>query len=162
MGIPGHSQQLIQRRLTRPMVADGQLTDAEYQIDVDDVAAHASGQGHRRHVVAAGVAPGAETLLDERAGGGHQVRRGAHRVIGPQQPDHGGHSPRRNPAELQRWDPRMHPGFATSARKMDVAVHQPGNDSAALEIALHHAQAPRQFRIFMANPENPFATNQQV
>jgi hypothetical protein len=37
----------------------------------------------------------------------------------------------------------MHSGLSASAGEMDVAVHQSGDDSEALEIAFDHSEALR-------------------
>ena len=58
-----HAEQLVQRRLARAVVADRQLADAEDEVDEHDVAPHAAGGRDRRHVIAAGVAVGAQPLL---------------------------------------------------------------------------------------------------
>src|SRR6185436_13793298 len=59
------AQKLIERRLTRAMVADRELPDADAAVDVRDVAAHAAGQRRERHVVPTGPTPSADALLAE-------------------------------------------------------------------------------------------------
>lgn len=70
MGIGRHAQQLVQGGLTRAVIADRQLADSQDAIDVDDVSAHAAGQGGRRQVVAAGVAKRGHAFGHQAAGRG--------------------------------------------------------------------------------------------
>ena len=65
VGIAGNPEQLVQRGLAGAVVADRQLAHAQNQVDVGDVAPHAAGERRRRHVVAAGIAPGAQPFGDQ-------------------------------------------------------------------------------------------------
>ena len=69
------------------------------RIDVHDVAAHAAGDGHGRKVIAAGVAPGREPLLDQPARGRDQLGGGAGDVVGAEHADDRGDAAQGEPAE---------------------------------------------------------------
>ena len=47
------SQQLVERRLARAVVADRDFADADQRLDEDEVAAHAAGQRRGRNVISA-------------------------------------------------------------------------------------------------------------
>ena len=72
------------------MIAECDLTDAKHPIDVDEVAAHAAGQGRGRQVVAAGVAVRSDSFGAERSRCGDEFSGGADQIVSSQYTNGGG------------------------------------------------------------------------
>ena len=156
------AEQLVERRLAGAVIADRQLAHAEHHVDEHDVEPDAAGGRHRRHVVAAGVAEGAQPFLGEPARHRHQLRRGAHRVVGAEHADRRGHAAGGEPAERERRDPGLRAGLAAAAGEVDVPVDQAGDDPAPAEVHFLDAERAVERRDVTPDPDHPLAGHQQV
>ncbi len=72
VSVARNSQQLVPGRLARAVIGERELADADDRIEIDDVVADAAGQGHRGHVITAGVTPRAEPFVTKGASLGQQ------------------------------------------------------------------------------------------
>ena len=107
----------------------------------DDVAADAAGDRRRRHVVAAGVAPGADALPRLARAPRSPARPGVRTASSvPSTPIAVVTPPRGEPAERERRDAGVRARLAAAAGEVHVAVDEAGNDAAAGEI---DSRAPR-------------------
>ena len=157
-----HAEQLVERRLARAMVADRQLADAEDQVDQDDVQPDAAGGGGGRHVIAAGVAPGAEPLRHQAARHRHQLGGRAHGVVGAEHADRRRDAAEREPGERHRRHPRLGAGLAAPAGQVHVAVDEPGDHPASAEVGFLHRKRAVERRNVLAGPEHSLPRHQQV
>ena len=128
------AQQLVESRLAGAMVADRQFADADDGFHEHDVVAHAAGQRHGRHMVAAGMAKGTDALLAQRTGLCDQRARVARCVVGAEHAD----DTRDAGAREARYEYRRHPArktrFSAATGDVRVSVDQAGHEPAAAEI----------------------------
>ena len=89
------SQQLVERRLARAMIADRHFTDADQRLDEDEIAAHAARERCGRNVIAARVSVSVESFFAQCIERRKQFARTACDVVGAEQPDHRGDARRR-------------------------------------------------------------------
>ena len=74
------------------MIAQSNFADTDDRIQVDNIVANTAGQCDRRNVVAARVAPCAQTLLTQCTGMCKKRARVPGRVVGTQDTDHAGNA----------------------------------------------------------------------
>jgi hypothetical protein len=157
-----HAQELVERRLARAVVADGELAEANHAVDVDDVAADRAGQCLRRQVVAAGVAPRAQTLVHQGARLRHELGRRAHAVVGAERPHHRRHAGAREARERDGRDAARVAGLAATARDVRVAVDEPRDHPSSAQIGDGDAELLRHLGLVGADPQDAPASDQQV
>lgn len=89
VGIGGETENFIEGRLARAVVADRQFADAEQRLEQHQVSMHAARQGREGDVIAAGVAERVEALFAQGIYLREQAPRPTRDVIGPEESDDG-------------------------------------------------------------------------
>jgi hypothetical protein len=162
MRVGCHSEELIQGRLARAMVAQGNLADPDDAIDMNNIASHSSGHGRRGEVISARQAIGAEALVEEPPGSRQQVGGMARGIISAQHADHRGDAAASEPAHAHRGDPSPRASFPTTTGNVDVGIHETRDGPPTTEVPIAHAEARRKRRIVRANPHDRAARNQNM
>ena len=120
VSIARYAQQLVQRWLARTMIAQSQLADTDDRIEEYDVVTDAASQCHRRHVVTARMAPGAESLFTQSARLCEQAACIACRIIGAEHANDAGDPGGREAPERQRRHAAGEPGLPASAARSSL------------------------------------------
>ena len=123
----GDSQQLIERRLARAMIADRHFTDADQRLDEHEVAANAARERGGWHVISAGVSVRVESLLAQRIDCREQFTGPACDIVGAEQPDDRGDASRGETRQRHRRDASTKSRFAAATCDVHVPVDQAGN-----------------------------------
>ena len=118
------------------MVADRHLADPDHRVHQRDVAADGAGEGAGGEVIPAGPAPGGEALRPETIGRAHHRARGPHRVVGAEEPDDRGDAAAGEALDREGRNAGAVARLAAAAGQVDVAVDQPRDDPAPLEVVL--------------------------
>jgi hypothetical protein len=111
------------------VVGDRELADAQDLVDVDDVPAHASGQGRRRDVIAARERVGGDPLVVESPDPRQELGGRARRVVGPQQADDRGDPRGGEAGERHGGDLGGGSRLASASGDVDVRVDQSGDET---------------------------------
>ncbi len=133
MGVGREAEQFVERRLTRAMIADGELADAEQRLEEHEVAADAARERPQRDVIATGVGVRIEAFLAQRVGGREQTPRAARHVVGTEQADHRGHACKRKSGQRHRRNARPETRLAAAAGDVHVTVDQAWNQALAVQ-----------------------------
>ncbi len=120
-------------------------------------------QRRRRQVVAAGVAPGAESpsagVRGRRLTSSAVVRVC---VVGAQHPDRRGDAGGGERGELQRRHPGVRTRLAPTAGEVHMPVDEAGNDAQSTEIDLGHTERRRDVREPGSHGDNRSTSNEHV
>ena len=143
VGIGGETENLIEGRLARAVVADREFADPEQRLEQHQVSTHAARQGREGDVIAAGVAECVEAFLAQGINLREQVARSARDVIGPEEPDDGRDTGERVARQRHRRDPGLEAGFAATARDVHVTVDEAGDESQSCAVDFSHACGER-------------------
>jgi hypothetical protein len=162
VGVAGNTQNLGQGRLAGPVVGNRHLADADDRVEKHDVLAHAAGEGHRRNMVAAGMAPGVDPQLAQAQRLGDQRPGVASGVVGAEHADHGGDAGCQEMRVRHGRDPAAEAGLTAAAGQMGMPVDQAGDQAQALKVddldGFQHAQLVQ----VGAEPGDAPAGNQQM
>ena len=165
VGIGGETENFIEGRLARAVVADRQFADAEQRLEQHQVSTHAARQGREGDVIAAGVAERVEALFAQGIYLREQAPRPTRDVIGPEESDDGRDAGERVARQRHRRDPGPEAGFAAATRDVHVTVDEAGDESQSCAVDFSHAcgERHRQRRQFPAgpHPEHGAAADQQ-
>ena len=165
VGIGGETENLIEGRLARAVIADREFADAEQRLEQYQVSTHAAREGRERHVIAAGVAERVEAFFAQSVDLCEQVARSARHVVRAQEPDDGRDAGERVARQRHRRYPGLEAGFAATARDVHVAVDEAGDQSQSRKVDFGDARGERgrQRREVLAgtHPEHGAAADQE-
>jgi hypothetical protein len=143
------------------MIAQGHFADAYDRIEKNDIVTHTAGQRDRREVITAGVTPGAEAFLAQRAGLRKQRAGIACRVVCSEHADDRRNTGGRKPAEGQRRHAAGKAGFTAATGDVRVTVDEPGQKPTAAEVDDSRASGNQVFAVARHGKDAP-AADQQV
>ncbi len=136
VGIGGETENFIEGRLARAVVADREFADPEQRLEQHQVSTHVARQRREGDVIAAGVAERVEAFLAQGINLREQVARSARDIVSAEESDDGRDAGERVARQRHRRDPGLEACFAATARDVHVTVDEAGDQSQSGKVDL--------------------------